>query len=203
MGENSKNIKKLELAYPVKPVFITQMFGGNGEYYRANGIDIDGHNGIDFLTRRGQEVRAAHDGTVVYAGVDNKEGWGVVIRTNEPRQYNNGEAYFKTIYWHLIPDIPVKVGQSVRVGDIIGFADSTGLSTGDHLHFGLKPQVMGENDWIWYNLEQSNGYLGAIDPYPYFNGYYAYDAQKVIGILTKMIELLKVAIGLINKKLNG
>ena len=63
------------------------------------------------------------------------------------------KAHAKTIYWHLIKEIPVKVGQKVQAGDVVGYADNTGFSTGDHLHFGLKPQEKGENDWTWVNIE--------------------------------------------------
>ena len=87
-------MKKLELFYPVKPWTILQPFGTNGEWYRANGINILGHNGLDVVAANGQAVRASHDGEVVYAGVDNKEGWGVVIRTLEPFDYDTEKGEF-------------------------------------------------------------------------------------------------------------
>ena len=189
-------MKKFSLYYPVKPWTILQGWGTNGEWYRTNGINILGHNGLDVFTNDKQAVRAAHDGEVVYAGVDSKEGWGVVVRTLEPIE----DVYYKTIYWHLIKEIPVKVGQKVLAGDLIGYADNTGFSTRTHLHFGLKPQQKGENDWTWVNLEQVNGYLGAIDPTPYFNNYYAQDAQLVISIYAKIAEIYKIIINLLLKK---
>ena len=182
-------MSKLELYFPVKPWLITQIFGVNGDYYKKYGVN--GHNGLDIEANNGQIVRASHDGEVVYAGVDSSEGWGVVIRTTEPMEYNNGVAYIKSIYWHLIKTIPVKVGQKVKVGDIVGYADNTGASNGDHLHFSIKPQARGENDWTWWNVEQNNGFAGAIDPQPFFNKYYAEDVQVVVGIYGKIIELLK------------
>lgn len=187
-------MSKFELYFPLKPWNLLQGWGTNGKWYQANGINILGHNGLDAVASNGQAVRAAHDGEVVYAGVDSKEGWGVVVRTIEPFDYpviNETGVYFKTIYWHLIKEIPVKVGQKVKVGDLIGYADNTGFSTGTHLHFGLKPQVKGENDWTWANIENQNGYLGAIDPTLYFNNYYAEDSQKVVAILQAMIEIYK------------
>jgi hypothetical protein len=49
-------------------------------------------------------------------------------------------------------------------------ADNAGFSTGDHLHFGLKPEfVQEEQPWTRYNVEQDNGYMGAISPAPYFS----------------------------------
>lgn len=181
-------MKRLELYYPVKPLYVTQGFGGNLITYERFGII--GHNGIDYLAIHGQPVYATHDGTVVYAGMDSAEGVGVVLRTNQEFTYENGYGFFKTVYWHLINNIPVRMGQSVKAGDIIGYADNTGYSTGNHLHFSLKPQIKGENDWTWENIEQNNGFKGAIDPTPYFNGFYASDAIKVITIYQSIISLL-------------
>jgi murein DD-endopeptidase MepM/ murein hydrolase activator NlpD len=186
-------INQFKIFYPTKPLTVTQKFGETKylDWYKEHGIDFKGHAGIDMLASHGQPVYAAHYGEVVYAGMDSNEGYGVVIRTTEPCQYAGGIAYMKSVYWHLIKDIPVKVGQKVDAGDIIGYADSTGLSSGDHLHFSIKPQMKGENDWTWMNIEQNNGYFGNIDASPYFNGMYSQDAQGIISTLRKIIELLK------------
>lgn len=155
--------------------------------YESIGLKA-GHNGIDFAFPMVSPVYAAHDGEVVYAGVDSNEGYGIVIRTNEPFEYEDKEAFYKTIYWHLKANgIMVRVGQKVETGDLIALGDNTGLSTGSHLHFGLKPQYQGENIWTWWNAEQENGYKGAINPQPFFDGYYPED----IRIFLKIIELLK------------
>jgi murein DD-endopeptidase MepM/ murein hydrolase activator NlpD len=45
------------------------------------------------------------------------------------------------IYGHL-NDFTVKNGQHVSPGDLLGHAGNTGFSTGNHLHFGLKDQIM-------------------------------------------------------------
>ena len=201
-------MKEFKIFYPLKnPSRVVQTFGENPEYYSKNIPGLKAHNGWDIVGNHNQKVRATHDGEVVYAGVDSKEGWGVVLRTTEKFDYGAplsftaiNEVYFKTIYWHLIKEIPVKVGQKVKAGDVIGYADNTGFSTGDHLHFGLKPQQKGENDWTWFNIENENGYFGAIDPAPYFNNYCAEDAQLVISIYSKIAEILKLIINLFFKK---
>lgn len=139
-------------------------------------IGLKGHNGIDSGAYHGQPVYAAHDGEVVFAGEDGSAGLGVVIRTTQQFDYKDGQAYYKTIYWHLKKGgIRVTAGQKVRTGEVIALADNTGFSTGDHLHFGLKPVYAGENDWTWWNSEQENGYKGAIDPAPHFTGLFAVD----------------------------
>lgn len=162
---------KLILQYPLKNVVVTQRFGetANLAYYKANGLNFKGHNGEDMQAAHGEPVYAAHDGTC-YPEVDAQGGNGVVIRTLQPFEYHDIEVYFKTIYWHLVKaDAVVKTGQQIKAGDLIGYADSTGLSTGDHLHFGLKAQGWNEENWQWYTLNVDNGYMGAIDPDPYFD----------------------------------
>lgn len=186
-------MRKFELYYPVSPIVISQDFGStaNLQFYKDNNVTIAKHNGIDYVVPLDTPVYAAHDG-ICYPEVDSKGGNGVVIRSLDDFEYEGKPTRFKTIYWHLVKsDAVVKTGQQVKAGDIIGYADSTGLSTGHHLHFGCKPQRWNENDWIWYNTDQENGIMGAIDPTPYFNGYFAKDAQKVEGILNSVISLFK------------
>lgn len=187
-------MSKFELFYPVRPAKINQAFGNLNPFYKENGIDIIGHNGIDFFAPEGAPIYATHNG-ICYPGIDSKGGNGVEIRTEEEYDYQEQKVRFKTIYWHLQKaDAVVKTGQKVEAGDLIGYADNTGLSTGPHLHFGLKPQVWDKENWIWLNPEQNNGYLGAISPEPFFNAYYAEDAQKVFTILNQIIDLLKSSI---------
>lgn len=186
---------KLQLSSPINPLIITQHFGGNGEYYQANGIQVIGHNGTDCLAFHGQPIYAPMDGTAYYE-LDDGGGHGVVIISDKVFEYKDTQAVFKIILWHLCDPKETKYaspiwlavgrkantgkGVPVKQGDLVGFADSTGLSTGDHLHFGLKPITTGKaplsgdapdvgiGDWV--NIEQKNGYLGAINPEPYLNG---------------------------------
>lgn len=157
---------KLQLGLPVQPFHVNQDFGINGTYYRNAGINIVGHNGLDLLATHGEPVYASHDG-IAYPEVDSSGGHGIVLRTQQPFDYGEHQVYFKTIYWHLVNEVPVvATGQVVKKGDLIGHADNTGFSAGDHLHFGLKPQF-NEGDANWVNVDDTNGYLGAIDPTPY------------------------------------
>lgn len=166
-------MSNLKLYYPCRPFSLNQGFGENANgFYKELGML--GHNGWDLYAPDSTIVRAAHDGIVTFCGHDGSGGLGIVIRTKEPFVYRDGSAYYKTIYWHLKEgSIRVKPDQEVVAGTIIALSDNTGMSTGSHLHFGLKPMAQGEQAWQWYNLEQDNGYQGAIDPLPYFTGEYA------------------------------
>ena len=188
---------KLELFYPIKnPFIITQKFGQNlNPIYKE--LKMAGHNGWDIVGQTGQIIRAAHDGIVTFTGEDGSGGLGVVIRTLDQREYNDGSAYFKTIYWHCFPgSFLVKAGDIVKCGQPVAKCDTTGAATGAHLHFGLKPMRQGEQDWQWFNLEQDNGYNGAIDPFSYWSGMYAEDyrsfSDQLALIAKKVAELWKI-----------
>ena len=159
---------KLILQYPVKDPTITQHFGENAvPLYKQLGML--GHNGYDFYAPDGTPVMACHAGTVTYAGLDGSNGNLIVIKTDEPFDYLNGQAYYKTLYGHLkTGTYKVTAGDKVVAGQIIAQADNTGASSGSHLHLGIKAVERGEQDWVWYNIEAGNGYNGALDPAPFF-----------------------------------
>ena len=83
------------------------------------------HTGIDLRGDTGDPVRATATGKVTIAG--RERGYGNMVEIS----HGNGLA---TRFGHL-SEIKVKVGQVVRIGEIIGSIGSTGLSTGPHLHY--------------------------------------------------------------------
>lgn len=190
---------KLQLSYPVNSqadgqVIINQPFGANPGFYSDPKYGgIKGHNGLDFFAGHGTPIYATHDGLASYQ-IDSGGGHGIVILTE--KDYDG--IFYKTIYWHLIDGLkepkyksPLqgKAGYTkVLNGELIGYADNTGASTGDHLHFGLKPVARGESWWVWDNIEQQNGYNGAIDPMPFFDT----STPATIQNLTKQVSILQM-----------
>ncbi len=85
------------------------------------------HQGIDIDGNTGDAVWAAKAGTVIIAGYGNAAGNYVKI------DHRDGTT---SIYMHL-NSISVRSGQNVSAGTTIGTMGSTGVSTGDHLHFGI------------------------------------------------------------------
>jgi len=83
------------------------------------------HTGLDLHGETGDAVRATADGTVTAAGWSG--GYGRMVDID----HGNG---LSTRYGHL-SSIDVRVGQSIRTGQIIGKVGSTGRSTGPHLHY--------------------------------------------------------------------
>ena len=83
------------------------------------------HTGIDLRGDYGEPVHATANGKVSFAGRDG--GYGNMVEVD----HGNGLA---TRYGHL-SEIDVKVGQPVRIGQVLGKIGSTGRSTGPHLHY--------------------------------------------------------------------
>ncbi len=85
-----------------------------------------GHYGIDIAADYGSEVRAAGDGTVIFAGwKGNGGGYQVWI--------SHGSNLYTT-YNHMSA-ISVGYGQSVASGQQVGRIGQSGDATGPHLHF--------------------------------------------------------------------
>ena len=88
-----------------------------------------GHLGIDIGVGEGQQVYAADSGVIVFAGWSTG-GYGNTIMID----HGNG---YQTLYGHL-SKVAVSCGRSVQQGATIGYAGSTGNSTGAHLHFEMR-----------------------------------------------------------------
>ena len=117
-----------------------QRFGEDPETYARFGID--GHNGIDIPKNEGVPIFASHDGRVVRIQESATQGNGIWILQTIPETWLERLVYFRTSYWHLKGFAQgLRVGQEVFSGQLIGYVDSTGFSTGHHLHFGLCPFV--------------------------------------------------------------
>ena len=83
------------------------------------------HTGLDFRAATGDPVRATANGKVVSSG--SAGGYGRMVEID----HGNG---LSTRYGHL-SEIGVKVGDQIKIGQVIGAVGSTGRSTGPHLHY--------------------------------------------------------------------
>lgn len=95
------------------------------------------HKGIDFGNPFGTEIKASMDGTVVIAQQDKVPVSGYGIAT--VIQHDNGQW---TLYAHQSEQF-VKVGDTVKQGQVIGKLGSTGQSSGPHLHFEVRTSQNG------------------------------------------------------------
>ncbi len=85
------------------------------------------HEGVDFSAYAGTPVMAPAAGVVVLAEPLYVRGGAVIL--------DHGLGVFSG-YYHLSA-VHVAVGQSVEPGDLLGEVGTTGLSTGNHLHWDL------------------------------------------------------------------
>ncbi|HDZ71976.1 MAG TPA: M23 family metallopeptidase [Aurantimonas coralicida] len=88
------------------------------------------HWGVDWAAPRGTPILASGNGVVEKAGWSSGYGRQTIIR------HANG---YETSYSHQNAIAKgVKAGAKVRQGQVIGYVGSTGLSTGNHLHYELS-----------------------------------------------------------------
>lgn len=95
------------------------------------------HKGIDIGAAYGADIVAAADGTVVFAGYSNSAGNYVTV--------NHGGGLY-TVYMHC-SSLVVSKGEKVSRGQVIAKVGSTGISTGNHLHFGVSLNGSYVNPW--------------------------------------------------------
>ncbi|MCL2683742.1 MAG: peptidoglycan DD-metalloendopeptidase family protein [Synergistaceae bacterium] len=86
------------------------------------------HTGVDIDGSRGDSVRAAADGEVLYTGW--LRGYGQVVILD-----HGGDL--TSVYAHL-SGIDTMENKKVKTGDMLGRVGSTGITTGPHLHFEVR-----------------------------------------------------------------
>lgn len=107
----------------------------NGNFYETQTYKHGVHDGLDLVGITHKEIHAVKSGTVVYADWESSnnhsQGFGQYVAIKES---NTNRVWY---YGHL-SEIKCKVGDTVKVGDIIGIEGSTGRSTGNHLHICVR-----------------------------------------------------------------
>lgn len=108
------NNKKLNFYLPIHGIIVKK--------YNSR----EGHNGIDFASKKNSPVYASAGGLIIFADFSVKDGNTVII------QHENG---YLTFYKHLSIIIK-REREYVAAGEIIALVGNTGYnSTGPHLHF--------------------------------------------------------------------
>jgi murein DD-endopeptidase MepM/ murein hydrolase activator NlpD len=126
IGRSGKAFFAAGFAYPTDSVSITGLFGSRRV---LNGQPKNIHNGLDFSAEEGDSIRAISDGIVCIAGVDFFYNGNFVL-------LDHGQG-LNSVYLHM-SRLLVKNNQTVKKGEVIGLAGSTGRATGPHLHLGLQ-----------------------------------------------------------------
>lgn len=181
--------------------FRTQEFGIKGtnpsmlEKYqsicRSPGDCLKAHTGQDWAAKDEEPLYwdGSVRGKVFRTWTDSKGGLGVEVITEEVNEI------LKHRFWHL-KSFACKEGQILEIGDLIGYADNTGWSTGTHLHRDVKLMIKIEGR---YEKKYSdNGFFGAINFEPMFVNIFALDAKNMM----EQVSIIRILINLLKKKLN-
>ncbi len=123
---------------PVAPEYLTSAPFGQRRSYNSGPVSSF-HAGQDFAAPAGVPIYAPAAGVVVLADPLQVRGNAVLI--------DHGGGVFSG-YWHLT-DIVAQVGQQVQPGDLLGHVGTTGLSTGNHLHWELRVNGFAVDPMQW------------------------------------------------------
>lgn len=126
-----------EFMFPLEGTVINPF--SNGELVKSKTLkEWRTHDGVDLKAIANTPVKAAADGTVEEIKEDAL--WGVCITISHSAGYTSH-------YRGLKPDVSVKKGQTVAVGEVIGSVGNTAeieIGEESHLHFALQL----EGEWI-------------------------------------------------------
>lgn len=127
------------------------------------------HHGVDISNPQGTPIRAAVEGEVVHAGMDDPEilgpypnfyGQAVVIRLERRLPVAGGELDVYLLYGHM-SEVRVTVGQRVKADDVVGLVGMTGIAIGPHLHvevrLGANTYDHSVNPYLWMQPSPGNG----------------------------------------------
>ena len=166
------------------------------KWWVRNEVDNTGGIGLDIFSDRPIDIgelpeecgRLAQD---QYDGIYGLPSYG----------YEKEKMFVKFRFWHLkeslISDSRNNVAGKpegyrdvkVKLGDLIALGDSTGASSGDHLHWGMK--IVANNSMT---LDSDNGFYGAVDFTKYYENEFVGDIVKIKAKALTAIELARKVI---------
>ena len=117
-----------EFVWPLRGYGVEAITSPFGRRSSPGGIGSTDHKGVDVAAPKGTPVRAAGSGVVTISAYNSTSGHYIEV------DHGNGLC---TRYAHLSKRI-CQEGDRVNAWDILGLVGSTGVSTGNHLHFELR-----------------------------------------------------------------
>jgi len=126
-GFDGKSLKKAFLKSPlefsrISSGFSMRMHPISGQWKQ--------HKGVDFAAAIGTPIRAAADGVIDFAGVQN--GYGNMIVVKHWDKYSTAYAHMSRFA------NGIRKGSKISQGEVIGYVGTTGWSTGPHLHYEFR-----------------------------------------------------------------
>lgn len=173
----------------VVPKFGAVCRAGTKDLYKS--IGMKGHNGADWGAYHTEPI---YFSTLIRGmkwwaktEVDTAGGIGVDVVSKTKVNIGGALTYIKFRFWHLNASL-VADGQDVHLGQRIGLAGTTGLSSGTHLHFAYKFCLKDGTA-----INKGNGYFGGLDPAPFMQEISIIKYKKIDEKLTLPQEMRKIA----------
>lgn len=132
---------------------------GYGGYREANGLtSAHYHAGVDLTGTYGQNITSVWGGTVVKVVKGSSSAGNYVVVKNPNGTYER--------FLHMTTDIPVKVGQKISAGGVVGHMGNSGTSAG-----GSYGKNNGRSVHLHYEVRTNNGsgYAGSLNPLNYIS----------------------------------
>lgn len=166
---------------------LTQEYGNtsNNAWYKKNGIDIEAHNGADFVISGGA---VATYGTRLVCPVPNARAtrlwWESPMSTKGNGiqiQWSDENGFCQAILWHASE---VNFLEEYKEGDTLGYMGNSGLCkpphtvwnvhAGSHLHLGtwINGSMVDPREIFdfakWFTSEKDTGVEKDLSPFPYY-----------------------------------
>lgn len=117
----------LRKAFIRSPLDFAHVSSGFGQRYHPVLNRLRAHKGVDYAAATGTPIKATGNGTIAFIG--NKSGYGKTIILKH-------QSGYQTLYAHLSRfKGALRIGNTVKLGQVIGYVGSSGLATGPHLHY--------------------------------------------------------------------
>jgi len=107
---------------PITRGWLSSYFGLRTDPFTGRRVH---HSGVDFAGKLGSDIVSVAAGVVTFSG--RRSGYGNLV------EINHGKGYV-TRYGHTQENL-VKLGDTIKKGQVIAKMGSTGRSTGPHVHF--------------------------------------------------------------------
>lgn len=135
-----KELRKGTLKDDTSFVYSLPFENGNSHLVVQGYFGIFSHQeraALDFKMKRGTKIVAVRDGVVTRVKEDGeKGGWNRKYRSQGNNIIIQHSDNSRSGYWHLQKDgALVRVGDTVRQGQVIGLSGKTGFAATPHLHF--------------------------------------------------------------------
>src|SRR3990167_2596842 len=163
-----------DIIRPIEPFQLTQGFGGNYEAYKKYGLK--GHSGWDFKTKLD----------------DTPKGFRYILASWLSKHYKTEDQGSKGFgkYFEVIVQLKntwkltyahcksIEAFTTKTEGEHMAISDSTGNSTGNHLHLTVKKGKLITG--VFQHDNPNNGYFGAVNPQLFFDELRAFKKEATL-----------------------